>query len=91
MSEKYNNFPEQITVFSASWCPDCKQARKLLDENQITYLLVDIGKDNEGFLFVEKLTRRVKIPTIIFPDGTIMIEPSNTDLNRKLESLKNEP
>lgn len=84
MSEKYTNFPEQITVFSANWCPDCKRARKLLDENQITYSLVDIGKDNEGFLFVEKLTRRVKIPTIIFPDGTTMIEPSNDELKRKL-------
>ncbi|MCG2785461.1 MAG: glutaredoxin family protein [Anaerolineae bacterium] len=87
MSEKYGKFPEQITVFSASWCPDCKRVKKLLDEKQILYLLVDIGKDNDAFLFVEKLTRRVKIPTIIFPDGTQMVEPSNAELVAKLEKL----
>lgn len=84
MSEKYNKFPEKITVFSASWCPDCKRAKKILDEKQISYELIDIGKENEAFLFIEKLTKRVKIPTIIFPDGTMMIEPSDHDLLRKL-------
>jgi glutaredoxin len=87
MSEKYNNFPDVITVFSANWCPDCKRARQLLEERQVAYTLIDIGKDNDAFLFVEKLTKRVKIPTIIFPDGTIMIEPSNENLTHKLESL----
>lgn len=87
MNEKYSNFPEVITVFSANWCPDCKRARQLLDDKGIMYSPVDIGKDNEAFLFVEKLTKRVKIPTIIFPDGTIMIEPSNESLAHKLESL----
>jgi mycoredoxin len=87
MSEKYSTFPEQLTVFSASWCPDCKRAKKILDEKQIPHLIVDIGKENEAFLFIEKLTKRVKIPTLIFPDGTIMIEPSNADLLAKLESL----
>jgi len=87
MSEKYSNFPVQITVFSASWCPDCKRTKKLLDDRQVSYLLVDIGKDNDAFLFIEKLTRRVKIPTLIFPDGTIMIEPSDAELTHKLESV----
>jgi glutaredoxin len=87
MSEKYSKFPEQLHVFSASWCPDCKRAKALLDEKQIQYVLVDIGKDNEAFLFIEKMTKRVKIPTLIFPDGTLMVEPSNADLTAKLENL----
>ena len=87
MSEKYGNFPEVITVFSANWCPDCKRAKQLLEDKKVAYQLVDIGKDNDAFLFVEKLTKRVKIPTVIFPDGTIMIEPSNENLAIKLESL----
>jgi glutaredoxin len=87
MSEKYSKLPEQIVIFSASWCPDCKRAKKILDEKQIPYLLVDIGKDNDGFLFIEKLTKRVKIPTIIFPDGTQMIEPTDDELTRKLNRV----
>jgi mycoredoxin len=45
---------------------------------------VDIGKDRDAFAFVEKLTRRVRIPTIIFPDGAILIEPSDEELAQKL-------
>ncbi len=87
MSENYTNFPEVMTVFSANWCPDCKRTKNLLDSRGVHYHLVDIGKDNDAFLFIEKLTKRVKIPTIIFPDGAIMIEPSNESLIAKLESL----
>jgi glutaredoxin len=87
MSENENlyvNFPEKIVMYSASWCPDCKRSKKLLEENGVGYALVDIGKDNQAFLFVEKLTHRVKIPTLVFPDGTIMIEPSDAELKQKL-------
>jgi mycoredoxin len=86
MSEIYSKFPEKITVFSASWCPDCKRTKKMLEDKKVAYLLVDIGRDNEAFLFIEKLTRRVKIPTIVFPDGTLMVEPTDSELARKLES-----
>ena len=63
--------------------PKCR-AVKFLDENKILYLDIDIGKDNDAFIFVEKLTRRVRIPTMVFPDGSIMIEPANDELGRKL-------
>jgi mycoredoxin len=45
---------------------------------------MSIGKDRDAFAFVEKLTRRVRIPTIVFPDGTIMVEPSDSELGKKI-------
>ena len=86
MSERdaYNTHPSTIVMYSASWCPDCKRSKSLLDSRGIKYLEVDIGRDNEAFLFIEKLTRRVRIPTIIFPDSSILIEPSDDDLAHKL-------
>jgi glutaredoxin len=83
-NDLYNPKPSTIVVYSTIWCPDCKRSKAFLDQRQVKYLDVDIGKDNNAFLFLEKLTRRVKVPTIIFPDGAIMVEPSNTDLARKL-------
>jgi mycoredoxin len=82
----YNSKPAGIVFYSATWCPDCKRSKAVLDTNGVNYLNVDIGKDNDAFLFVEKLTRRVRIPTIIFPDGTIMIEPEDKDLLKKITS-----
>jgi glutaredoxin len=83
-SDLYNPRPACIVLYSATWCPDCKRSKKFLDEHKIKYLDVDIGRDNEAFMFVEKLARRVRIPTIIFPDGAIMVEPSDEELKRKL-------
>ena len=80
----YNSHPSQVVMYSASWCPDCKRSKKLLNEYQIKYLDVDIGKDNDAFIFVEKLVRRVRIPTIIFPDGSILIEPEDAELKKRL-------
>jgi glutaredoxin len=74
-------------MYSASWCPDCKRSKKFMDEHQIKYLDVDIGKDNNAFIFVEKLTRRVRIPTIVFPDGALLIEPEDAELGKKLGML----
>jgi glutaredoxin len=83
-NDLYNSNPAGIVMYSASWCPDCKRSKRFLDEHKVKYLDVDIGKDNEAFIFVEKLARRVRIPTIVFPDGTMLIEPENDELGRKL-------
>jgi glutaredoxin len=83
-SDLYNPQPSSIVVYSTTWCPDCRRSRAFLSANKIQHIEVDIGKDREAFSFVEKLTRRVRIPTIIFPDGTVMIEPSDEELGKKV-------
>jgi glutaredoxin len=79
-----NPSPSQIVLYSASWCPDCKRTKSWLDQHQIEYLTVDIGKNTDAFIFVEKLTRRVRIPTLIFPDGSLLVEPEDEVLGQKL-------
>jgi glutaredoxin len=85
-SDIYNPMPSRIVFYSAAWCPDCKRSKALLDSQEIDYLDIDIGKDSDAFVFIEKLTRRVRIPTLIFPDGTVLVEPSNDALLEKLGS-----
>ena len=78
ISNIFNLKPSVITIYSTTWCPDCKQAKKFFGEHRVQYENVDIEENPEGVLFVEKLNigKRV-IPTIIFPDGEILAEPSN--------------
>ena len=72
-----NPKPSRLVLYSAAWCPDCKRSKAVLDSHKIEYLDIDIGRDNDAFIFIEKLTRRVRIPTLIFPDGSILIEPTD--------------
>lgn len=83
-SDAYNLKPQKIVMYTASWCPDCKRARAFFNEHNIDFMDIDLGKDIDGYLFVEGLTRRVRVPTIIFPNAAILIEPSNEALEQQI-------
>lgn len=81
----YNLKPSTITVYGAAWCPDCKRAKMFFGEQRVEYVNVDIDADPKGVAFVEKINEGKRIiPTIIFPDGEILVEPSNAQLAAKL-------
>jgi thioredoxin reductase (NADPH) len=77
--------PEEITIYSTVWCPDCKRAKRFFAEHRVPYHNIDIEQDPEGMAYVEKVNRGMHIiPTIVFPDGEILTEPSNAELARKM-------
>ena len=79
-----------ITVYGAYWCPDCRRAKKFLGEQFIPFHWVDIEQDKDGeALVVEKNNGKRIIPTIVFADGTSLVEPTNAELAKKL-GLKTE-
>jgi len=74
-----------IVVYSTTWCPDCKRAKKFFGEQRVPYINIDIEEDGPAAEFVQELNggKRI-IPTIVFPDGDILVEPSNAQLAAKL-------
>ena len=85
MTDLYNLKPSGIMVYSTVWCPDCKRAKQFFGEQRVAYTNVDIEQDEKAMAFVEKINEGMRIvPTIIFPDGEILVEPSNADLAKKL-------
>ncbi len=74
-----------ISVYGAPWCPDCKRAKKFLAEQRVAYDWIDIDEDRDGLRYVEELQHGGRsIPTIVFDDGTHLLEPTNEELARKL-------
>ena len=75
----------QIRMFGAPWCPDCKRAKQFLNEQRIPYEWNDIDQDEEARGYVQQVNNGKQIiPTIIFSDGSILVEPSNAELADKL-------
>ncbi|MSQ40596.1 MAG: NrdH-redoxin [Dehalococcoidia bacterium] len=75
----------QVQVFGASWCSDTLRARRFLSRHQIPYGWHDIDRDEEARAYVLQVNRgRATIPTIRFPDGAILVEPSDEELAQKL-------
>ncbi len=74
-----------ITVYGAYWCPDCRRSKKFLSEQFVKYKWVDIEQDKGAEQYVLELNNGKRIiPTIVFPDGSFLVEPSNAELARKL-------
>ena len=76
---------DNIVIYGADWCSDCRRAKQFMDEHNIQFEWIDIEVNEEARETVKKINngRRI-IPTIIFQDGSVLVEPSNTALGRKL-------
>ena len=82
------NLENKITVFGTWWCGDCSRARRCLERNQVIYNWVDIDQDKMGEQFVLSTNSGMRsVPTIVFGDGSILVEPSDKVLQQKLENF----
>jgi len=75
----------KIKLYGTSWCPDCKRAKQFFGEQRIPFDYIDIEKNTAGMKYVEKANDgKHVIPVILFPDDSILIEPSNAQMAEKL-------
>ena len=74
-----------IIVYGASWCPDCRRAKQFLASHRIPYEWIDLEEFPEKSADVEARNdgKRI-IPTIVFPDGSFLAEPSNDELAERI-------
>lgn len=81
---------KKIKFYGADWCPDCTRSKAFLDEQKVEYEYINIEKVPGAAEEVEKINNGYQsIPTIIFPDGQVLVEPSNEELQKALDANKN--
>ncbi len=74
-----------ITIFGTRWCGDCSWVRRYFEKHQIPYKWVDIDHDQGGEEFVLHTNNGMRsVPTIVFIDGSILVEPTDAELGHKL-------
>ncbi len=74
-----------IKLYGTDWCSDCKRSKKFLGEQRIHYQYINIEENMEGQAYVRELQKGgLTIPTIVFEDGSVLIEPSNAELAARL-------
>jgi thioredoxin reductase (NADPH) len=72
-------------MYGTVWCSDCKRSKKFFGEQRVHYDFIDIDEDPAGLKIVEELNEGKQIiPTILFDDGSTLVEPSNAELAQKL-------
>ena len=79
------NVTPLITIYGTSWCGGSRRARLLFDRNNISYTWIDIDLDDNAAKFIESLNRGFRsVPTIVWPDGSLLVEPSDDQIAKKL-------
>ena len=87
MTDLYTITPTQIVMYVTEHCADCMRAKKFLEANSIPHLRVGLEGDKQATEFVMKVNNGYRsVPTIIFPDGSILVEPNRDELNAKISA-----
>ena len=78
----------KIILYGANWCPDCRRSKELLDLMGVKYEYIDLEKNPDAAQKVVEINKGYQsIPTIVFPDGHVLVEPSNNELKKEIEEL----
>jgi len=81
----YTTHPSQIVMYTTERCSDCLTAKAFFDANHIDYIKVGIEGNETATQFVININNGFQtVPTIIFPDGLILTEPTVLELRQKL-------
>lgn len=84
-NDLYTTSPSRIVMYSVDWCPDCRRARFFFKRREISVLEVNIDRDKQAEAFVTGLNNGNRsVPTILFPDGAKLVEPSENELAAKI-------
>lgn len=75
---------EKITMYATTWCGDCRMAKRWFDSHGIAYDYINIEEDDNAAEIVMKVNNGARsVPTIVFPDGSVLVEPSARELAAK--------
>jgi glutaredoxin len=81
----------EITLYGTTWCGGSRRARAFLDRHKVPYRWVDIDQNEKAAKYVESLTGGFRsAPTIVWQDGSFLVEPSTEVLARKVGVVNDE-
>jgi len=72
-------------MFSTPWCGYCHRLKGQLTREGIEFTEVDIEADPESATLVEQANGGAQtVPTLLFPDGSTLTNPSVAQVKEKL-------
>ena len=87
MTDLYTLTPSQIVMYATEYCSDCVRAKKFFEGDNISYLRVGLEGNADAPEFVMQVNNGYRsVPTIIFPDGSVLVEPAWDELKAKFSN-----
>ncbi len=80
--------PTPLIVYGHPTCPALPPVIGLLHQSQIKFEYIDIHQDPAAATRVRAINNGLaSVPTLVFPDGSTLTEPTVGELKTKLETL----
>jgi mycoredoxin len=81
--------PAQLTMYTTTWCGFCRNLKRQLAREGIEVREVDIELDAEAAEYVMSVNGgNQTVPTLQFPDGSAMVNPSAAQVRERLAALE---
>ncbi len=79
--------PAAFTMYSTPWCGYCHRLKAQLSREGIEFEEVDIAMTPGAAEIVERVNKgNQTVPTLVFPDGTALTNPSVAQVRQQLAS-----
>ncbi|ROP43911.1 mycoredoxin [Pseudokineococcus lusitanus] len=77
--------PGTVTMFTTTWCGYCRNLKRQMDRDGVTYAEVDIEQTPGTADFVAAVNGgNQTVPTLLFADGTTATNPSLAEVKSRL-------
>jgi mycoredoxin len=79
---------QPLTMYTTTWCAFCKRLKSQLARDGIEMLEVNIEEDPAAADYVMSVNGgNQTVPTVVFPDGSAMTNPSAAQVKQRLQEL----
>lgn len=79
---------QPLTMYTTQWCAFCRRLKSQLARDGIEMEEVDIEQDPAAADYVMSVNGGFQtVPTIVFPDGSAMTNPSAAQVKERLNEL----
>jgi mycoredoxin len=79
---------QPVTMYSTQWCAFCRRLKSQLARDGIEVVEVDIEHDPAATEYVISVNGgNMTVPTVLFPDGTALTNPSAAQVKERLGDL----
>jgi mycoredoxin len=80
--------PEPLIMYTTVWCGFCRRLKRQLAQDGIMVREVDIEVEPDAAEYVMSVNGgNQTVPTVVFPDGSAMTNPSAAEVKARLTEL----
>ena len=79
---------QPLTMYTTTWCGYCRRLKSQLAREGIEIIEVDIEREPDAAEYVMSVNGDFQtVPTVLFPDGSTLTNPSARAVRQRMEDL----